>query len=135
MRFEEIDRLECLRLLASEWLGRLGVVIDGAPLILPMQYALDGDRVVLRTNPGAKFHSAPLTQVSFEVDHADRDREEGWSVVVQGMAEDISDTIDVLSEHLRTLAVHTWAPDPKSCWLTIVPYSITGRRIFAAPPS
>jgi nitroimidazol reductase NimA-like FMN-containing flavoprotein (pyridoxamine 5'-phosphate oxidase superfamily) len=127
--FEEIDRSECLRLLAGEQLGRLGVVIDGTPLILPMQFALDGDRVVLSTNPGAKFHSAPLANVSFEVDHADFDRELGWSVIIQGVAQDITNAIDDRSEKLRALKVSPWAPDPKTCWLTIIPRAITGRRI------
>ena len=134
-RFEELDRSECLRLLAGERLGRLGVVIDGTPLILPMQFALDEDRVVLRTNPGAKFHAAPLMHVSFEVDHAENDREEGWSVIVQGVAEDISNAIDDRSQHLRALPLYSWAPDPKSCWLTIVPRTITGRRVIAVPHS
>jgi uncharacterized protein len=128
-RHEELERSECLRLLADETFGRLGVVLDNYPVILPMQFALDGDRVVMRTNPGSKFHFAPLTHVSFEVDHADVDREEGWSVLVQGVAEDITNAIDELSEHARSLTVQTWGQPPTDCWLAIVPRKITGRRI------
>lgn len=130
---EELDRDECLRLLAGEQFGRLGVVIGDTPLVLPMQFALEGDRVVLRTDSGAKFHSAPLTHVSFEVDHVDINDQEGWSVIVQGVAEDISNAIDERAEHLRSLSLNPWAPGPKQCWLMIIPHSITGRRIVGIP--
>lgn len=126
---KELERSECLRLLAEENFGRLGVVIDNYPVILPMRFALDGERVVMRTNPGAKFHSAPLTYVSFEIDHIDIEHEEGWSVVVQGIAENITNGIDGLSERARSLNVQTWGLSPADCWLAIVPRKITGRRI------
>jgi len=129
---EELDKAECLTLLATERLGRLGVVVDGVPLVLPMQFALDGQIVVLRTNQGAKTLHVPLTAVSFEVDHVDWEEGVGWSVLVQGTGEDISTAIDEFSEARRSLAVQTWAPDPADRWLTIIPRTITGRRIRAS---
>ena len=41
--FEVLERRECLRLLAGEVVGRVGVVEAGSPLVLPVNYALDGD--------------------------------------------------------------------------------------------
>lgn len=128
---EELGRDECLALLATERLGRLGVVVDGVPLVLPMQFALSGEIVVLQTNQGAKVLHAPLTSVSFEVDHVDWEQAVGWSVLIQGIGEDISTAIDDRSEALRSLALHSWAPPPGDRWLTIVPRVITGRRIRA----
>ena len=126
---EELERSECLELLANGNYGRLGVMVDGYPVVLPMQYALDGERVVLRTNPGSKFSQAPLANVSFEIDHVDLERETGWSVLVQGVAEDITNAIDTLSVQARELTVDTWAQSPADCWLAIVARKITGRRI------
>lgn len=126
---EELGRQECLALLATQRLGRLGVVVDGVPLVLPMQFALDDEIVVLQTNQGAKSLHAPLTSVSFEVDHVDWEQGVGWSVLIQGIGEDISTAIDDRSEDRRSLAVHSWAPPPADRWLTIVPRTITGRRI------
>jgi len=126
---EEIGRDECLRLLATQRLGRLGVIVDGVPLVLPMQFALDGETIVLRTNDGAKTLHAPLSSVSFEVDGVDWDAGHGWSVLVKGFGADISTSIDERSEVLRSLNVRTWAPAPGDRWLEIVPREITGRRI------
>lgn len=126
---EELERDECLALLATQRLGRLGVVVDGVPLVLPMQFALEGQTIVLQTNQGAKTFHVPLTSVSFEVDHVDWEQGVGWSVIVQGIGEDISTAIDERSRELRSLATHSWAPEPADRWLTIVPRAITGRRV------
>jgi len=126
---QELGRDECLALMATQHVGRLGVVVDGVPLVLPMQFALDGETVVLQTNQGAKTLHSPLTSVSFEVDRVDWEQGDGWSVLIQGTGEDISTAIDERSETRRSLAVHSWAPAPTDRWLTIVPRTVTGRRI------
>jgi len=128
---EELSREECWARLGTQRLGRLGVVVEGVPLVLPMQFALDGDTVVLQTNTGAKTFHVPLSAVSFEVDHVDWDEGVGWSVLIQGVGEDFSTAIDERSETLRTLAVHSWAPAPADRWLKIIPQKITGRLLRA----
>ena len=124
---EELGRDECLTRMATQRLGRLGVVVDGVPLVLPMQFVMDGDTVVFQTNQGAKVLHAPLTSVSFEVDHVDWEKGVGWSVLLQGFGADITDAVDEQSEELRSLNVNTWAPPPADRWLKIIPRSITGR--------
>ena len=131
---EELGRDECLTRLATQRLGRLGVVVDGVPLVLPMRFILDGDTVVLQTNQGAKVLHGPMASVSFEVDHVDWEKGVGWSVLVQGIGEDISSAIDERSEALRSLTVHSWAPPPADRWLKIIPRKITGRLIRAGSP-
>ena len=131
---EELGHDECLTRMATQRIGRLGVVVDGVPLVLPMRFALDGDTVVLRTNQGAKVFHAPMASVSFEVDHVDWEEGVGWSVLVQGIGEDISSALDKRSEALRALTVHSWAPPPADRWLKIVPRKVTGRLIRASSP-
>jgi len=128
---EELGRDECLTRMATQRLGRLGVVVDGVPLVLPMQFAMEGETVVLQTNQGAKTLNAPLTSVSFEVDHVDWDKGVGWSVLLQGYGADISSALDERSEALRSLTVQSWAPPPADRWLKIIPRKITGRVITA----
>jgi Pyridoxamine 5'-phosphate oxidase len=94
-----------------------------------MQFGMDGETVVLQTNQGAKVFYAPLTFVSFEVDHVDWEKGVGWSVLVQGFGEDITSAIDERSEALRSLTVHLWAPPPADRWLKIIPQKITGRLV------
>ena len=43
---------ECYRLLGTHEFGRIGVVADHYPLILPVNYRLDGTTVIIRTHPG-----------------------------------------------------------------------------------
>lgn len=100
-KIEELGHDECLTRMATQRLGRLGVVVDGVPVVLPMRFAIDGDTVVLQTNKGAKVFHAPLNAVSFEVDHVDWAKGVGWSVLIQGIGEDISSSIDERSEALR----------------------------------
>jgi nitroimidazol reductase NimA-like FMN-containing flavoprotein (pyridoxamine 5'-phosphate oxidase superfamily) len=53
-----IERAECLRLLATEEVGRLGVVVAGRPEIFPVNYVVDGDEVMFRTDAGTKLAGA-----------------------------------------------------------------------------
>jgi nitroimidazol reductase NimA-like FMN-containing flavoprotein (pyridoxamine 5'-phosphate oxidase superfamily) len=128
---EELGRDECLTRMATQRLGRLGVVVDGVPLVLPMQFVMDGETVVLQTNPGAKTLNVPLHSVSFEVDHVDWEQGVGWSVLLQGYGAEITTALDERSESLRSLTVHSWAPPPADRWLEIFPRKITGRIIRA----
>lgn len=61
--------------------------LDGAPLIMPMNFTLADERIVFRTLAhGAAAHAVDTT-VAFEVDDIDDFLEAGWSVVVTGKAE------------------------------------------------
>ena len=94
----------------TQRLGRLGVVVDSVPLVLPMQFVMDGDTVVFQVNQGAKVLHARLNSVSFEVDHVDWEKGEGWSVLLQGFGAEITGAIDEQSDELRSLNINTWAP-------------------------
>jgi len=124
--FEPIPREECLQLIASQSIGRVAVADYGAaPLVVPINFVLDGESVVFRTDYGSKFRLAVLGDhpVSFEVDAVEPGRRTGWSVLVQGAAE------EALNAQSQGLGVEPWAPGRKSHWVRIVPVSITGRRI------
>jgi nitroimidazol reductase NimA-like FMN-containing flavoprotein (pyridoxamine 5'-phosphate oxidase superfamily) len=64
------------------------------PVIIPVNYLLDEDTVVFRTDAGSKLHAAIRgAPVAFEVDGVDQDRQVGWSVVVRGRAEEVTDPV------------------------------------------
>lgn len=132
-KLEPIIRSECLTLLATASVGRVGLLVDGRPEILPVNYALDGDTVLFRTAEGTVLNQASMTVVAFEVDHLHPDTHSGWSVLVQGLAYDIGDTIDATSERVRRLSLITWAPGGRQRWFQIRPDKITGRRIRVLP--
>ncbi len=131
---EIIPRKECLLLLAGQKVGRLGFVVDGQPMVLPVNYAIHGDIVVFRTGEGAKL-GANGTKVAFEVDDVDTDAGSGWSVVVQGVAEEIPATGDLGVESLRAGAGPTWIPAPTDHYVRIAPSVISGRRLRTGPPA
>jgi uncharacterized protein len=126
---EELVHSECLNLLATASVGRVGLLVDGRPEILPVNYALDGDTILFRTGEGTVLNQASMAIVAFEVDHLDGATQSGWSVMVQGLAYDIGDTIDPTSERLRRLLLTTWAPGGRQRWFQIRPDKITGRRL------
>ena len=124
---EELDRDECVELMSRAPVGRLGVVVAGRPLIFPVNFALDGNMVVLRTDAGTKLHGARNGPVAFECDGIDSTYHTGWSVIVQADAEEVLDPLEVV--RLERLPLGPWCPGPKSAWLRLRARSITGRRI------
>jgi nitroimidazol reductase NimA-like FMN-containing flavoprotein (pyridoxamine 5'-phosphate oxidase superfamily) len=129
MVLEELSLTECLALLDSHRVGRVAVVVDGQPVIFPVNYGTDDGTVVFRTDEGTKAREAPLSRVAFEIDDIDEASHLGWSVIVQGVGLDITDAIDARSEELRVLPVSPWAPGDKVYWVKIVPNVISGRSL------
>ena len=127
---EVIYREECLRLLEEEQVGRVGVSDHGSPLVLPVNYVLDGDTVVFRTAPGTKLDAAMRSPVAFEVDEIDHTTRSGWSVVIRGVAEEVTSFSGPgVRERLESLPLQPWAPGEKAHLVRITPRSITGRRV------
>jgi hypothetical protein len=125
----EISAEECLQLLSEHSVGRLGIIHKGRPLIFPVNYVLDGNLVVFRTDPGLKLWSTPLRRVAFEVDDVDLESGTGWSVLVQGPAFEITRAIDGPSEARRRLPDSPLAPGEKGHWIQIEAVLVTGRRL------
>ena len=128
---EWLEREECLRLLAADDVGRLGIVAGSTPAIFPVNYVVDGDSIVFRTDEGTKLDAGPRARACFEIDGFDRARRTGWSVVATGRLEEEADAGEV--ERLGRLDLAPWAGGPKSHWMRLVPDRITGRRIGPAP--
>jgi nitroimidazol reductase NimA-like FMN-containing flavoprotein (pyridoxamine 5'-phosphate oxidase superfamily) len=129
----DIPAAECAALLAAETLGRLGVVVDGRPEIFPVNHVYDHELgcVAFPTNPRTKLHAAlSWPAVAFEVDGIRPDGSGGWSVLVLGQAEEITDAavIDRLASQRTVL----WRAGDAVHWVRIVPTSVTGRRIYAS---
>jgi len=132
---ETIARSECLRLLAGEDFGRLGVVVGGNPEIFPLNYVVDGDgAIVFRTGPGTKLIGALGGPVVFEVDRLDRPGGSGWSVVVHGSTHRVAPAgAAVLRGRMASFAVHPRGADKPSLF-RVVPSDVSGRRIRPPTP-
>ena len=126
---ELIGRDECLKLLAADVVGRLGVVAGGTPMIVPVNYALDGDAgVVFRTAPGTKLDLGVRSPACFEIDRFDPATRTGWSVLVTGRLEEIG-SLEREWARIHGLPVDPWAAGEKSHWLRLTTDRVTGRRV------
>lgn len=86
-QIKELDAAECQRLLRTAKVGRLAFTDDSGPDVLPVNFSLQGDDVLIATSPyGAIARAATGARVAFEVDELDAYTESGWSVVVRGHA-------------------------------------------------
>ncbi len=121
----ELPEAECFRLVATLEIGRIAVATDnGPPLVVPVNYVLDAETVVFRTDEGSTLHAALLTgPVSFQVDFVDPFHHTGWSVLIQGAVEEV----DV--GRLAHLTLAPWAAGTKRRWLRVEPSVVTGRRL------
>ena len=127
--FEVLSEAECRKLLAEQEVGRVAFVDNDFPVVLPVNFVIDGDLIAIRTDLGAKSDRIPLHRVAFEVDGVDQRDHSGWSVLVQGGAQDVTDAVGHRFEDLRRRGLTTWPPGDKSHWLTIDIQRISGRRI------
>jgi len=119
---------ECFLLLESHDLGRIAFSIEGQPEVFPINYAMEGQIVVFRTAPGTKLDHVPEVRLAFEVDDWDPKLGIGWSVVVKGLAEEVTGNLGRTAEHIRKAKVHPVAPGERWHWLAIRPSEVSGRR-------
>ncbi len=128
---QELSTQECQSLLATRQIGRLGVLVNGYPLIFVVNYGLDEGAVIIRTAPGTKLAHANHANVSFQVDQIDERTRSGWSVLVLALAEEVTEQTHRLELLRRTQAhaVQPWAPGQYDHWLRLIPHQVTGRRI------
>jgi nitroimidazol reductase NimA-like FMN-containing flavoprotein (pyridoxamine 5'-phosphate oxidase superfamily) len=125
---EVLDRSECLRLLASGTIGRLGVCTSAGPIVLPVNHVLLDDEVVVGTGVGSELHDALRAQlVAFEIDDVDVTYEWGWSVLVRGRARHLEDPQEVAWAGRRLL--RSWGPGERRRFTAIPTTEVTGRRI------
>ena len=123
----DLDRAESLRLLAAKKVGRLGFLHEGAPMIMPMNFTLADERIVLRTLAHGTAARAVNTAVAFEVDDIDDFLEAGWSVVVTGTAELLT---EAELARLRGDAPDPWAEGPRTLFVAIPIDQVTGRQLI-----
>lgn len=126
----ELNEDECWNLLARGQLGRLAVVVSGKPDIFPVNYIVDGPRLLFRTAHGSKLADlADNPDVAFEVDEYNGTR--AASVVVKGTAArlDLQREIDLADG----LALTSWVPTLKYHWVRISAASVTGRSFLRGP--
>jgi uncharacterized protein len=130
---EVLSDADCRSHLSQGAVGRVGFVEEGGPVILPVNYTMDGHAVVFRTAAGSKLSVGMMQRpVCFEVDDWDTQSHTGWSVLAKGVADEVLDDAEIA--RLEELPVRPWSrPDLRDHWIRIMVEELTGRRI--GPPA
>ncbi len=129
---EPLSAEECLDLLKSRRVGRVGVVVHGFPVVLPVNYRVaehsGGTWIAIRTREGGVIDRAPQP-VALEIDMVELATEQGWSVLVRGsLLHADAEAADFSARFDPT----PWLTDDRDVWLVIEPFDITGRRLRRA---
>jgi nitroimidazol reductase NimA-like FMN-containing flavoprotein (pyridoxamine 5'-phosphate oxidase superfamily) len=129
---EELPLEECLRLLRECSVGRIAVMADEFPVVLPVNYRLvetSGKTwVAVRTRPGNVIERAPI-QAAFEIDGIDPVHQQGWSVLVRGTLHHVDPDAADFRERFDP---EPWILAERDAWVVIEPFAISGRQLHAA---
>jgi nitroimidazol reductase NimA-like FMN-containing flavoprotein (pyridoxamine 5'-phosphate oxidase superfamily) len=130
---EVLGRDECLRALAAQPLGRVGLCMRALPVVLPVNFTVATPSwaleplVVMRCSAGAKVAAAMEGSViALEVDGYDPLRHSGWSVLVQGLSRVIDDPAEL--EWAASLPLRPWAVPSADRYVALDTDIVRGRR-------
>jgi nitroimidazol reductase NimA-like FMN-containing flavoprotein (pyridoxamine 5'-phosphate oxidase superfamily) len=132
---EELDEAECLRLIASGGIGRIGFSGRYGPTVMPVNYQLYDGSIVFRTAQDSATDEDLRTgianaeyKVAFEIDDFDTAARTGWSVLIQGSAHHVESEAERAS--VAGAGDDPWPGGDRELFLRITPMRITGRRVL-----
>jgi nitroimidazol reductase NimA-like FMN-containing flavoprotein (pyridoxamine 5'-phosphate oxidase superfamily) len=128
VRRRDILAEEALALLrrGGEPVGRLAISVAGEPLVFPLNFAVDGDAVVFRTQVGTKLAGITRSLATFEVDHIDA-AGLGWAVTFEGLAQEVIDADPAaLRSRVDALALETWPGGDRAHVVRITAFAVRG---------
>lgn len=129
-RMEVLTSEECFGLLGYTPVGRIAFLADGSVHVFPVNYKLDGERIVFRSPAGSKLDAAEMgRRVTFEADQWDPHTRSGWSVVAEGHLREVE--AEARLAQLDDLGLEPWLDTPDMNWIEIVVEDISGRRLPA----
>jgi hypothetical protein len=121
-----LSTAECERLLRRGRFGRLVLMSPLGPEIVPVNYAVQGDEIVVRVSAASTVARHGTGEVVFEVDRVDEERWHGWSVIARGrgtVGEALTDDVAV-GERVRP-----WVEGDRPYELRLTWTELTGRRV------
>jgi hypothetical protein len=129
-RREPLSVPECMHLLGTVSVGRVVFSARALPAVRPVNHLVEGGRIIIRVDDGAPITSAARagTIVAYEADQIDPDEHLGWSVVVVGAANRVTDA-DEAAAYCRSL--RPWVSGAKDQVIAIRADMVTGFRLVA----
>jgi uncharacterized protein len=126
-RLHELSGAECWELLRSTSVGRVAYTDRVGPVVLPVNYAVDGRSVLIRTSAhGELARHSRSSVVAIEVDDTDDFSQAGWSVLLRGHAEEVGAS----GPRDPDAQPDPWPAGERSLLLRVTPSEVTGRRLM-----
>lgn len=127
----ELTHAECETLLRSGVVGRLALSTPGGPHVIPVNYSVVDDAIIVRTSPYSLLGTYGRdSTLAFEIDQFDHEYHRGWSVVARGRAEFVTDAAEL--DHIRDVwQPHPWAAGARQMHLRLRWQELSGRRLGA----
>jgi nitroimidazol reductase NimA-like FMN-containing flavoprotein (pyridoxamine 5'-phosphate oxidase superfamily) len=125
--FQSLSQEQSLALLGRVQVGRAVFTVGALPAIVPVTFAVQEGTVLICTACGSRLaETAAGNVVVFEADELDIASRTGWSVVITGIAEVVTDPTE--QTQLRDV-VMSWAPGDRDTVIRLPIMLLTGRRI------
>lgn len=129
----ELTYSECRALLVAGQAGRVAVSTPDGPHIIPLNYSVVDESIVFRTSPFSVLATyGRNAKLAFEVDHVRDEAQLGWSVVVRGRADVITDPEELA--HIRRICPPVpWADGARNLHFRLSLQEVTGRSLGHVP--
>jgi nitroimidazol reductase NimA-like FMN-containing flavoprotein (pyridoxamine 5'-phosphate oxidase superfamily) len=128
---QSFSREQCLALVASVSIGRVVYTDQALPAVVPMNFVLDEDEVVIHTGSGSTLAAAIRNAVvAFQVDDFDSDTTTGWSVTITGRARLVDGGEE--ATRLSRLPLRPWVPTKNGQLIRIPARHVGGHRLGPA---
>ena len=126
-RLQVLSDAECMDLLKEQVVGRVAWNEPEGPIVMPVNYAIEGSSIIFRTAIDTKLaRQLHLGFASFQIDEHDDFTQSGWSVLVRG----VLSCVDTRATERDESKVMPWAEGERHFLMRITPLIITGRRII-----
>lgn len=129
---EELSEERCWELLCSQDTGRFGFNYKNRVMILPVSYLVHDRAIYFRTSAAGTIGDAvPRLSSSFEIDEAQPERSEGWSVLVSGPSSHVQEP-ELLTYLWGQAMEEPWAGGARNDFIRIHAAVVTGRHVHLA---
>ena len=126
---EELSEAQCWSLIGGKETGRIAFLQDGRLLVFPVNYLVHNKSVYFRTSEDSGLALLPGDlNTSFQVDAHDGDAMAGWSVLVSGRANAVTDE-ELLTRLWGMRSTAPYGGGQRNLFVGIEPAQVTGRRV------
>lgn len=131
----ELSRQECLELLGAGSVARIAVMTPEGPHIIPVNYSIFEDTVVVRTASYSLLGThARDAVVALEIDDVESSTRSGWSVLCRGRC-----TVETNPRTIRSIRQQApdgpWAGGTRNVYLRLRTDQLSGRAVGDLTPA